>query len=354
MKKNEIGQYNSETGTIVSPDERLLLAWFWNLVREQEVQTPEYGVVAVATLHNLQKINGARLFAAASKIMQVGGRIAETIPVPVPGDEPADSDAMAVAIDKILRLVAELLERQKHSSLAKKLNGRNLVVASDVVLWVTRNGDPFSYDESEHMLNLSRQPVNAESLKKQRERLKELYCSGPFTMTYDIAYAAAEVEHDSSKKARSRPYSVSDEIRATGVRVHIRFNAINEDLIDKYFNKEQIDPRLPYINAGVPFFDKDTPEFRQFMTEVTVEPLKPYVHQTSTHDGEFKAGYLNRGIKPRTAASFSLTVEELDQIEREQLYEVLNNWIIKAVPPTAPALLQNFGYNSGRQRVVIV
>lgn len=348
----EYPTYNPETGELNQADVQLLLMLYWELTQGLETLTKEFGVIAVATLHNLQKIDGARLFGEALEIMRADGRMADVVPVEPLGVEPADSEAMAVAIDKILRSIQELMLNQKSSELAKKLNGNNLLVASDIVLWVTKNGGRFSYNNSIHMLNLSRQEINKESIEKQRETLKSLYCEGPFTLTYDIAYAATEIVHDNSKKSKNKPYSNSGEIRATGVRLHVSFDPINPEEIDQLFKR--IDTRLFHINAGLPFFDLDTPQFRRFIRSVAVEPLKPFVHQKNTRSTDFQPGYLNRNVLGNPESLVRIDVADLSSEEQKTLFEVLSHWVIKAVPPTAPALLWEFNKGSQRAGVVVV
>ncbi len=280
LKMEILSHLDTSSITVFPPDVmRHLLLMMISNAQEQQGQTPDLRAWLRQVKESLQinvvgrvivATKNPKKFAAIQRFFDTIGGIHGDHPIEVlagdiPGKEAAEDDAVAVAMDKLQKLI--------HQVLKGSFGGSTLTLASDIVAVAKQNnirGKP------RHLLNLSRiENLSSDYLRQYIEELKQIYSSSEgSTVQYTVAMV-------SSLKTR---FNSSPRQREASCRVVLKLRQIPGEAIDRFFTiEDKLNPGtialVRQINAGLPIIDGNG--FRQYIESATVEILNSNHHSSS-------------------------------------------------------------------------
>ncbi len=308
----------------ISAIEQLESLYAVSLLTEIDEGDLALGKVIIAS-SNLRKKRGLERLRIALNGIISKAQLTEVEPIRIDEQEPEDDNAQGVATHKISALIRQIGQDPEDSDLLPKLNHRNVVFASDVVARIISTSG-----EVEQLLNLSRLTDLGEVIHVQTfvDLLKQRYAQGSFTLQYDVANAATVIQR---KKVKNRDeIIISPHIRTEAVRISVSFRRLLPKLIESHFaqiTSEYADGKTlrdanidPGINVGLPIFDEGS-AFLEYIETVRLESL--------SEQGEVS------WFEP-----YELKIAELNQDQKQQLFDALTVWIAYGIAPTAPMLFQ--------------
>lgn len=205
---NELNSgYDPKNSEIITdcPDalKLLFLSAYWAILGDHDIKTEEgrlliegVGRVLVAT-SSKDKLDGVLDFFCKFLCFVRGENDILVKPTACPGCEPPDDEAVLVALDKAFRAIDHLCNGDSDL----KEGAKAVVVGLDAVV---RAGamKPDGSLELQHLINLSRIKDDRGdiSLDKQVAMLREIYCTGPSVVEYDLAAVASVRIKDDPKK----------------------------------------------------------------------------------------------------------------------------------------------------------
>ena len=326
----------------------LLLSAYWSIlgynIRASEGRPliDEVGRVLVVTSSE-KKLEGVHDFFSQHLGLIRGGEDVLVKPTPCPGCEPADDEAVLVAIDKAYRAIDHLCNGRSD----QKEGAKAVVIGLDAVVRagsIKLDGSPNLH----HLINLSRIKDEEGNLRRhhldqQVAKLREIYCNGPSVVEYDLAAVASVKIKNGSKKHQ--------QVAMTGIRITIHLSKFDEETIENMYADPDVISELLGINAGLPIVDEGSPVLGK-ISQIEIRPLAPFLAPKANVNKGIQVGQLNRRVTNAQVDGLTLDMESLSQGEKDQVFANLRTWIINGIPPNFGALFTVDPKENGELKVV--
>lgn len=325
----------------------LLASAYWLILSEAAITQQsicplleDVGRIFVATTSS-KKLEAVEDFFTNFSIIR-GGEFVETNPIPTPGSEPPDEEAILVASDKVVRAIAHLTSRECD----QRPGPRAAVIGLDTVVRARNIMSP----KFTHLFNLSRIKDKEGNLRKchldeRAAELREIYCNGPSIVEYDIA-AVVSVKVNGNGRNKNR------QVAMTGIRITIHLDQIDEETLNQIYSDPDQISKIIGINAGLPVADEGSPILKR-ITKVEVRPLAKFAVRRPNKGKGYQIGQIDPTINTESIKNaVVIDVIQLSQKQRDELFAIMRTWIIGNVPPNFGALFTVDPEINGELKVV--